>query len=111
MYKNNPHQKARKRLRLKEYDYSREWLYFVTISVQNKLYLLGEIRDNELLLSEGWKMVEKYWEELENKFDNIKLHNSVVMPNHFHGIVEIIWEQNVGVDLCVCPDINYKKNC
>ena len=68
---------------------------------------------------ESGKMIEKYWLELENKFENVKLHNFVVMPNHFHGILEIV-EQNkkskniinnsninecdVGADLCVCPD-------
>ena len=57
---------------------------------------------------ESGKMIEKLWLELENKFDNVKLHNFVVMPNHFHGILEIV-EQNilnnsVGADLCVCPD-------
>jgi REP element-mobilizing transposase RayT len=35
------------------------------------------------------KMIEKYWLELEKKFENVKLHNFVVMPNHFHGILEI----------------------
>ena len=61
---------------------------------------------------ESEKMIEKYWFELENKFDNVKLHNFVVMSNHFHGILEIVENdeksQNiannpVGADLCVCP--------
>jgi len=34
-------------------------------------------------------MIEKYWCELESKFPNICLHEYIVMPNHFHGIIEI----------------------
>jgi putative transposase len=49
-------------------------------------------------------MVEEYWLELGNKFDNVKLHDFIVMPNHFHGIVEIKSNKNVGADLRVRPD-------
>jgi len=52
-------------------------------------------------------MIEKYWFKLEDKFDNVKLHDFVVMPNHFHGIVEIK-SNNVCNKCrgrpCVCPD-------
>ena len=44
-------------------------------------------------------MIEKWWNELNNKYNNIELHSHIIMPNHFHGIIQI-----VGADLCVCPD-------
>jgi hypothetical protein len=50
---------------------------------------------------ESGKMIEKYWLELENKFDNIKLHNFVVMPNHFYGILEIT-KTNKNCDCKIC---------
>ncbi|MFT3753622.1 MAG: hypothetical protein QM800_12360 [Paludibacter sp.] len=37
-------------------------------------------------------MVEKQWLALTNRFPNIVLHEYVVMPNHFHGILEIVPE-------------------
>lgn len=49
-------------------------------------------------------MIEKYWLELENKFYNVKLHDFVVMPNHFHGVVEIIHCNKCRGRSCVCPD-------
>jgi hypothetical protein len=52
--------------------------------LKDKLCFFGEIKNNKMNLFESGKMVEKYWFELENKFKNIKLHNFVVMPNHFH---------------------------
>ena len=75
--------------RLQNYDYSSEWLYFLTIAVKDKLCLFGEIKDSKLELFESGKMIEKLWLELENDFENIKLHDYIVMPNHFHGIIEI----------------------
>ena len=101
MYKFNPNQTTRKNLRLKNYDYSKAGLYFITISVQNKLCLFWKIQNNKMEIFESGKMIEKYWLELENKFENVKLHNFVVMPNHFHGILEIV-EQNKKCDCKIC---------
>lgn len=43
-------------------------------------------------------MVEKWFKETGKKFINVKYDEYVVMPNHFHGIIQI-----VGADLCVRP--------
>jgi REP element-mobilizing transposase RayT len=48
-------------------------------------------------------MVEKQWGQLSNRYPNICLHNFVVMPNHFHGIIEITNRINVGATLVVAP--------
>lgn len=40
-------------------------------------------------MNEAGNMIEKEWIDIENRFQNIKLHNFVVMPNHFHTIIEI----------------------
>ena len=49
-------------------------------------------------------MIERCWLELENKFNNIKLYEYIVMPNHFHWVIEIC--QNVVAIPCGCP---YRK--
>jgi hypothetical protein len=65
-------------------------------------------------------MIEKWFHELENKFLDIECGPYVVMPNHFHCIIEnngngnpnIIKSQSVGADLCVRPqnlDSNQKS--
>ena len=96
----NPNIHHRRSIRLKNYDYSREGLYFVTICVQNKLCLFGEIVDSELRLNEAGQMIEKWWFELANKFPDIDLGAYVIMPNHFHGII-----RNSG-----CGNPNIEKN-
>ncbi len=89
----------RQSIRLKNYDYSREWLYFITISIQNKLCLFWKIKDWNFELFDSWKMIQNEWINLENKYKNIKLHNFIVMPNHFHGIIEIIGENDENENL------------
>jgi putative transposase len=49
-------------------------------------------------LNNAGEIVKKWWLELKNKFPQITLDESIIMPNHFHGIIQI-----VGADLCVCP--------
>lgn len=100
--KYNPEIHKRKSVRLKNYDYSSEWLYFITIASQNKLCLFWSINNWELNLFESWKMIQNEWLNLENKYNNIKLHNFVIMPNHFHWIIEI--RNIVGAIPRGCPD-------
>jgi putative transposase len=46
------------------------------------------------------------YRELENKFPDKKYRQMVIMPNHFHCIIEnTISETTVGTDLRVCPGI------
>lgn len=105
-----PSKHKRKSIRLKWYDYSKEWLYFITISVKDKLCLFWGVKNNELLLFEAGEMIEKYWLEMENEFENVKLHNFVVMPNHLHGIVEILECIKCRGRSCVCPDNISEQN-
>lgn len=86
----DPNKPKRKNLRLKGFDYSQSGLYFITICIQNKSHLLGEIRNGALKLNEAGKMIQYEWENLPHLYPYIRLHNFVVMPNHFHGIIEII---------------------
>ncbi|MCK9563346.1 MAG: hypothetical protein M0R02_11575, partial [Bacteroidales bacterium] len=42
------------------------------------------------IMNNAGKMIEIQWVDLKNRFPNIELHEFVVMPNHFHGILEIV---------------------
>lgn len=46
--------------------------------------------DATIILNDSGKMVETEWLKLTERFPNIELHEFVVMPNHFHGIVQIV---------------------
>ncbi|MFI5137755.1 MAG: transposase [Sphingobacteriales bacterium] len=74
---------------MKGYDYSRAGLYFITVCVRDGELLFGKIENDEMLLNGAGKMIQTEWEKLPQRFGNIALHEFVVMPNHFHGILEI----------------------
>src|SRR2546426_9828579 len=81
---------SRRPIRLQGYDYSQGGAYFVTICVQNRECLLGDIVDDEMRLNDAGRMVERWWAELGNKFPSVETDEYVVMPNHFHGIIVIV---------------------
>lgn len=82
---------VRKHPRLKEYDYSQNGCYFVTICVKNKKPLLGYVnvgRDDhippQMKLSAIGKVADKYIHGIETTYNNIFVENYVIMPNHIH---------------------------
>jgi REP element-mobilizing transposase RayT len=79
----------RKNLRLKHYDYSKEGFYFITICGQNKMKYFGEVDNNIVVLNEAGLMIDKVWSKIPLRFPFIKQYEYVVMPNHFHTIIEI----------------------
>jgi REP element-mobilizing transposase RayT len=90
MNKYNPNIHHRRSIRLKGYDYSQAGLYFVTICVKNRECLFGNIADGEMILNDAGQMVESEWLKLPERFTNIVLHEYIVMPNHFHAILQIV---------------------
>ncbi|MGE5582349.1 MAG: transposase [Bacillota bacterium] len=105
----------RRSLRLQGYDYSRAGWYFITLCVQDRLRLFGEISNGEMILNDMGQIVSDCWLDLPNHYKNVVLDESVIMPNHFHGIV--VFTVTVGAvgsvdrvdtavdgDGNVCPD-------
>jgi REP element-mobilizing transposase RayT len=56
---------------------------------------LGEITDDEMHLSAIGEIASTCWTEIPKHFTFVKLHTMVVMPNHVHGILEILPDANV----------------
>ena len=76
-------------IRLKNYDYSSAGAYFVTIVVNHRNSLFGEIVDEIFLANPAGKKISQIWTDLANRFPSIQIDEFCVMPNHFHGIVVI----------------------
>ena len=75
--------------RLVNWDYSQSGYYFVTICVKNRQCLLGEIRNRKIYLSNYGKIIKQCFIDLSNHFNNIRIDEFIVMPNHVHGIIII----------------------
>ena len=86
----DPSRHHRQSIRLKGYDYSRPGRYFITINVKNRKLLFGHVLNQKMILNDAGKMVETWYFEMTNKYPNILLCEHVVMPNHFHTIIEIM---------------------
>jgi len=101
------HKPNRQSIRLKGYDYAQAGAYFVTICTQGRLHLFGDVVDGEMVLNDAGEMITEQWHVLSQRFDGIQLNEFVVMPNHIHGIIEILSEP-VGVGLV--PTLNEKNH-
>ena len=88
MYDPNIHR--RKSIRLPEYNYSTEGFYFITICTQEKKCTFGKVVNGEMILNEAGRIVKEEWLQTMNiRKGEVKLHEYVIMPNHFHAIIEI----------------------
>lgn len=79
----------RKNQRLKDFDYSKNWCYFVTICTKNRENFFWEIIDWKIILNDYWKIAENVFINLSNHYKNCIIDEYIFMPNHFHGIVVI----------------------
>ena len=119
----NPDIHHRHSIRLKQYDYSKEGLYLITICTQNREKILSVIETNNVgagpvsaqktknklnvniepcivysrnRITKLGKMIKSAYINLYREFKNIKLHDYVIMPNHIHGIIEICSRADTG---------------
>ncbi len=51
--------------------------------------MFGEIKNEEMQLSEEGEITTKYWELLSRKYEYLDIDEWVIMPNHLHGIMII----------------------
>ena len=85
----------RKRVRLKEYDYSAKGMYFLTVCVKDRKWLLGKIVGcgdfdaPQMILSPYGKILDKYINLMNEKYPHIKVNKYIIMPDHFHLILNI----------------------
>ena len=78
----------RQSLRLRNYDYALPGAYFFTICTYDRSPLFGQINDSHVVLNEMGNIVAQTWPELSARFQNLRLDEFVVMPDHIHGIVQ-----------------------
>ena len=86
----------RKNLRIPKYNYSNEGFYFITICTKNRECILSKIINdeqdnfNKLELLPYGKIMKDNLIKTNNLYEDIKICDYIIMPNHIHFIVKII---------------------
>ena len=99
----NPDVHHRRSIRLKEYDYTQNGAYFVTIVTYQREPLFGEIVDGVMQLNEWGEIARREWFKTAELRPFVELYEDefVVMPNHAHGI---LWmNDDVGAERRSAP--------
>jgi putative transposase len=76
--------------RLKGYDYAQAGSYFITVCCYDRVCLFGEVVNNEMVLNQFGKIAHDEWSNTPNIRKNIALGEFIIMPNHIHGIIQIL---------------------
>ncbi len=76
---------TRKPLRLKDYDYSTQGAYFVTICTHKRKALFAPVGADSI----SARTVEKTFLETIDRYPTVAAPIYVVMPNHFHAIITV----------------------
>ncbi len=104
---------TRKNTRLKDYNYSDNGWYFVTICSKGREKIFGEHNENtvgeglapsryrnhktpnrvryknNIKLSKIGEIIDKQWIDIPNQYNNVKLDEYIIMPNHIYGILRL----------------------
>jgi REP element-mobilizing transposase RayT len=88
--------KNRQSIRLKDYDYSQKGAYSVTICVQDRKRLFGEVINGKMALNDTGNIVKNEWLNTSKIRPNIKIGEFIVMPNHIHGIIMVVGKHDDG---------------
>ena len=87
--------KQRKQIRIQEYNYSKAGYYFITICTKNREHILAIINNcrgeqcSSVLTTTG-RIVDEYIKNIEKVYDNVKIDEYIIMPNHIHIIKNIL---------------------
>lgn len=81
--------------RLKNWDYSSEAIYFITLVSRNRECIFGVIENDKMVLSDKGKIIEKELLKSITIRERWFFHNWVVMPNHIHLLIEIKLDSSV----------------
>lgn len=87
----------RKRLRLPDYDYSSEGVYFLTLCTKDRAPLLSRITTSKVdgetvasvVLTQFGGVAQKYISSIPVAYPNIGVDSFVIMPDHIHLLLRV----------------------
>ena len=94
-----PNRHHRRSIRLKGYDYSQPGTYFVTICVDRRQCLFGDVVDGQMILNQYGMVVADTYQWLCDRYPYLYTDEWIVMPNHFHAIMIIADKSRTDTDI------------
>jgi putative transposase len=76
-------------IRLQNWDYGWDGIYFITICANNRISFFGNIENGRMKLSEIGLLAKRFWLEIPDHFSFVSLNAFCIMPNHVHGILTL----------------------
>ncbi len=92
----------RRSIRKKNHDYCDPGKYFITLVTHNRKPFFGKVIDGKMELNENGKIVLEEWMRTKELRTKMILHEFVIMPDHFHAILEI--KTKIQNPLASCPE-------
>jgi REP element-mobilizing transposase RayT len=83
-------------IRLYGYDYAQPGWYFITICTFKHHDLFGQIDNGHMILNDAGEIAKKCWLSIPDHFPNAKLDEYIIMPDHIHGIINIVDDNGTG---------------
>lgn len=96
--------RQRKLNRLKKYDYSIPGWYLVTVCTHHQKTIFGSIKVGHLKLTNVGEVVDQSIRKISQFYPHIIVDEYVIMPNHFHLILDII-DFHTRTEQCSVPTI------
>jgi len=81
--------KNRKSIRLKNWDYTQEGYYFITICAYQKKCVFSRIENDSIILNEWGRIIQHCLLNVPEHFKHVQMDSFIIMPNHIHFILII----------------------
>ncbi|MDZ7371262.1 MAG: transposase [candidate division KSB1 bacterium] len=95
----DPTRHHRRSIRLKGYDYTQPGAYFITICTHERAHVFGAVADGTMRLNDAGRIAAQCWRDIPAHFPHVKLDAFVIMPNHVHGVLWIMDDDDNGDDV------------
>lgn len=80
----------RRSIRHQSHDYHALGFYFATIVTHQRRKILSSIYQGSVQLSPVGMAIMRWWQAVPRHYPHVRVHDIVVMPDHIHGIIEIV---------------------
>jgi putative transposase len=79
----------RRSVRIRGFDYAQTGSYFVTICAARRGDIFGRVIDGHVVLNELGQIIDTCWKAIPAHFVRVMIDESIIMPDHIHGILQI----------------------